>query len=49
MYIVVVELVGTNTHYYSDQAHYINFHAHVGYFKCHIKLKWIVKEGFNTN
>ena len=39
-------------HYYSDQARYINFYAHVGYFKCRIILKWRVKEGLkycNTN
>jgi len=30
---------GIGLHYYSDEARHINFYAHVGYFKCHIKLK----------
>ena len=39
-------------HCYSNQTRFINFYAHVGYFKRHSKLKLRVNEGFewyNTN
>ena len=37
--IGIIYAGGIGLHYYSDQARYINFYAHVGYFKCRVKLK----------